>query len=89
MARTKKMGITGRYYTRYGSTLRKRVKAIEEIQKQWQICPSCKSKRTKRISVGIWECRFCQYKFAGGAFTPTTTSGITANSTAHRLNPKG
>ena len=89
MARTKKMGIVGRFGRRYGSTLRKRVKAIEEIQNQWHVCPSCKSKRTKRISVGIWECRFCKHKFAGGAFTPTTTSGITANSTARRLNPKG
>lgn len=85
MGRTKKMGITGRFGTRYGSTLRKRVKSIEDVQKQWHTCPSCKSKRTKRISIGIWECRFCNYKFAGGAYIPTTSTGQIANSTAKRL----
>ena len=88
MGRTKKMGITGRFGTRYGSTLRKRVKSIEEVQKQWHICPSCKSKKTKRISVGIWQCRFCEFKFAGGAFIPATSTGQIANSTAKRLESK-
>ncbi|OLS19897.1 MAG: 50S ribosomal protein L37Ae [Candidatus Heimdallarchaeota archaeon LC_3] len=88
MGKTKKMGITGRFGARYGSTLRKRVKAIEEVQKQWHNCPSCKSKRVKRISIGIWECRFCKYKFAGGAFLVNTSTGQIANSTAKRLETK-
>jgi len=32
----------------------------------------------KRWSVGIWHCRKCGYRFAGGAYTPTTKLGEVA-----------
>ena len=39
--RTVKVGITGKYGTRYGAKLRKQVKAIEIIQRTHYACPFC------------------------------------------------
>lgn len=72
MGRTKKVGPTGRFGARYGATVRKRVKAIEEKLRQKHQCPYCKSYRVKRVSVGIWQCRKCGTVYAGGAYTPKT-----------------
>ena len=86
--RTKKLGLTGRFGTRYGTTLKKRVLAIETLQKQKHVCPHCHSKSVKRYSSGIWQCtkKSCQKKFTGGSFFPSTEPGRTANRDAKRLN---
>ena len=42
--RTRKVGITGKYGTRYGQKLRKQVKAIEILQRTKSICPFCGKK---------------------------------------------
>ena len=39
--RTVKVGITGKYGTRYGAKLRKQVKQIEIIQRTKYVCPFC------------------------------------------------
>lgn len=84
--KTKKAGITGRFGTRYGATMRKRVRAIEEVQKQTKHkCPRCESRKVKRVFVGVWQCKFCGYTFAGGAWIPQTAMGRTARRTATRL----
>ncbi|MEN2974372.1 MAG: 50S ribosomal protein L37ae [Candidatus Caldarchaeales archaeon] len=59
-----------RFLARYGSTLRKRVADIEQEQRALQLCPRCSSISVKRVSAGIWACRRCGYKFAGGSWTP-------------------
>jgi len=83
--RTKKVGSTGRFGTRYGATLRKRTLRIEKELKARHKCPSCSSPKVKRSSIGIWICRFCGYKFVGGAYSPGTAPGKTASRTAKRL----
>ncbi|MHA2271151.1 MAG: 50S ribosomal protein L37Ae [Candidatus Hodarchaeales archaeon] len=83
--KTKKVGSTGRFGTRYGSTLRKRTLRVEQELKVWHKCPSCSSSRVKRASIGIWICRFCGHKFTGGAYSPETAPGKTAMRTAKRL----
>ena len=85
MPRTKKAGITGRFGPRYGSTLRKRVKKIEENMKKKQKCPSCESMAVYRVSVGIWECKKCSFKFTGGAWLPVTSEGKKATRNVKRL----
>jgi hypothetical protein len=39
--RTKKVGVTGKYGTRYGSTIRKIVKKFELQQRAKYVCPAC------------------------------------------------
>jgi large subunit ribosomal protein L37Ae len=73
--RTKKVKQTGRFGPRYGVKIKHRVREIEEKQKQWHICPQCGRARVKRESTGIWKCKKCHTKFAGGAYFPKTMSG--------------
>ncbi|MCG2881536.1 MAG: 50S ribosomal protein L37ae [Acidilobus sp.] len=70
---TKVVGIAGRYGARYGSTLRKRVKAVLEKRYADHQCPFCSSVGTvKRVSTGIWKCVKCGHVWAGGAYVPRT-----------------
>ncbi|ETW45349.1 60S ribosomal protein L37a [Plasmodium falciparum NF135/5.C10] len=39
--RTKKVGLTGKYGTRYGSSLRKQIKKIELMQHAKYLCTFC------------------------------------------------
>jgi len=74
--RTKKVGSVGRYQARYGVRARTQVRNVEIIQKAKHTCPSCGHQKVKRISTSIWQCKKCQTKFAGGAYTPQTETGI-------------
>ena len=78
MGRTKVVGIAGKYGARYGATLRKRVKLIEEKRRAPHRCPRCFTLgKVVRVSVGIWTCKKCGYTFAGGAWVPRTELGKT------------
>lgn len=83
--RTAKVGITGKYGTRYGQKLRKQVKAIEILQRKKTICPFCGKTSIKRDAVGIWKCRACRRSIAGGAWEFSTTAAQTAKTTINRL----
>ena len=73
MGKTKKVGVTGRYGARYGSTLRKRTRQILEKMKGDIICPRCITKGSvHRVSIGIWHCKKCDAKFTGGAYSIET-----------------
>lgn len=82
---TKKVGITGKYGTRYGVSLRKRIKVIEEKQHAKYACDFCGKNAVKREAAGIWKCRSCSKAFAGGAFSVSTPTGISARSHVQRL----
>ena len=62
MARTKKVGITGRFGARYGRKAKRSVKIIEENMKKNHVCPKCDRPYVKRVSAGIWECKKCGEK---------------------------
>jgi large subunit ribosomal protein L37Ae len=66
--RTKKVGVVGKYGTRYGASLRKIVKKFEITQKAKYTCPACGVTAVKRQAVGIWKCKSCKKSFAGGAW---------------------
>ena len=83
--RTKKVGITGKYATRYGQKLRKQVKAIEILQRVKSICPFCGKKSIRREAAGIWKCRGCRRAIDGGAWEFVTTAATTAKTTINRL----
>ena len=83
--RTKKVGITGKYGTRYGSTLRKLLRKIEVSQHGTYLCPFCGKHTVKRDSAGIWKCRACKKVMAGGAYSLSTAAAVTVRSTISRL----
>jgi large subunit ribosomal protein L37Ae len=62
---------------RYGTKIRKRVKAIEVLQRARHECPTCGKKKVRRKSVALWECGGCGAVFAGGAYSPRTSVGET------------
>ncbi len=81
----KKVGPTRGLGVRYGSTVRKRyVKVITELKKPHR-CSQCGFTRVKRVSVGVWQCGKCGFKFAGGAYTPVTKLGAVARRAAKGL----
>lgn len=71
-AKGKVTGSAGRFGCRYGRFVRKRVADIEAISGALHRCPKCDMQSVRRRGTGIWECRKCDYKFAGGAFQPQT-----------------
>jgi large subunit ribosomal protein L37Ae len=70
--RTKKIGSSGTYGARYGVKIRNLIKDIKKQKIAAYNCPTCNYTSMKRISTGIWGCRHCGAKIAGGAYTPTT-----------------
>ena len=78
MARTKKVGSTGRFGARYGAKLRRRVLDIEKKANEPNRCPSCATRALKREAVGLWKCSKCGLVFAGGAYVPYTDAGKAA-----------
>lgn len=52
--RTKKVGITGKYGTRYGASLRKIIKKMEVSQHSKFFCPFCG--KVRRLACLAWDC---------------------------------
>eukprot|EP00941_MAST-03F_sp_MAST-3F-sp1_P001939 g1939.t1 len=83
--RTKKVGICGKYGTRYGASLRKVVKKIEISQHSKYNCAFCGKLSVKRTVAGIWDCGRCRKTLAGGAYLLATPAAATVRSNTLRL----
>jgi len=57
-----------------GEFIRKRVTETERVSRATHRCPRCDTVAVRRKGTGIWLCRKCGFKFAGGAYTPQTPS---------------
>ena len=66
MPKRKKLIAKG-FGARYGKSVRQKYAKVEDKQRKSQTCPFCK-KTAKRLSRGIWKCKSCGKKFAGGAY---------------------
>jgi len=75
MGVTKKVGSTGRFGSRYGVGIRKKLLKVETLQIQKQKCPNCGAPAVKRKSRGIFACKKCTHEFVGGAYLPKTLTG--------------
>lgn len=85
---TRKTGLAGGFGARYGTVTRRRYISIVTGLRSKHECPRCMFKTVKRFSVGVWHCRKCGYKFAGGAYAPTTKLGeIAARATRGLMSP--
>ncbi len=83
--RTKKVGIVGKYGTRYGASLRKTIKRMEVSQHAKYTCAFCGKESMKRKAVGIWSCKKCKKTVAGGAWVYATTAAAMVRSGIKRL----
>jgi len=77
----KKVGPARGFGARYGVSVRRRWVSIVAEKKKKHICPQCGFKAVRRESVGIWICKKCGLRFAGGAYTPVTKIGATIERT--------
>jgi len=78
MGRTYKVGPSGSFGSRYGTVARKRYATVVSALRTPTECPQCHITAVQRVSVGIWLCNRCGFKFAGGAYAPTTKLGEVA-----------
>ena len=85
MARTKKVGITGRFGARYGRKAKRSVKNIEENMKKKHVCPQCDRPYVKRVSAGIKKKKKCGTVFTGGAYVPETPMAKSASRSIKRV----
>jgi len=60
-----------RFGARYGRSLKQRFIEIENLHRIKYKCPYCSNIAVKRIAAGIWQCRKCDSKFTGKAYTIT------------------
>ncbi|MEK6823200.1 MAG: hypothetical protein AABY13_05195 [Nanoarchaeota archaeon] len=64
----KSLGSAKRYGVRYGATLKRKVAAIEEVQRSNQKCPYCNKHAAEWKMVGVYECFKCKAKFTAKAY---------------------
>jgi large subunit ribosomal protein L37Ae len=84
----RKIGLAGGFGARYGTVARRQYVEIVTGLRSKHECPRCRFRTVKRWSVGVWHCRKCGYKFAGGAYTPSTKLGeIAARATRGLMSP--
>ncbi len=82
MGGTYKVGPSGSFGPRYGTVPRKRYATVITELRAAHECPQCHVSAVRRMSVGIWLCDRCGFKFAGGAYTPITKLGQVAERAA-------
>lgn len=58
-----------RFGARYGRRVKHLFDKIEQEQRKLHECPYCKKTAVKRLAYGIWQCRKCDAKFSGKAYT--------------------
>ncbi len=78
MTRTRKVGQAGSFGPRYGTVARKRYAEIVSGLRRESECPQCHVMAVRREAVGIWYCKKCGYRFAGGAYIAQTKLGEVA-----------
>ncbi|HRR88821.1 MAG TPA: 50S ribosomal protein L37ae [Methanoculleus sp.] len=89
-AKGRVVGSSGRYGPRYGRFIRKRVNQIEQISRAAHVCPRCDQEAVRRVGTGIWECRKCGFRFAGGSYVPETpVMRVAARSIERSLQKEG
>jgi|SRR3989338_5001523 len=66
-----KLGSVKRFGARYGRKTKLKFSKIEAEQRKLHKCPYCSKIAVKRASIGIWQCKKCNAKFTGRAYSIT------------------
>ncbi|XP_053448220.1 60S ribosomal protein L37a-like [Nycticebus coucang] len=74
---TKKVGIRGKHWTRYGASFWKMVKNIDISQHTKCTWSFCGKTKMKRRALRVWHHGSCGKTVAGSAWTYNTTSAVT------------
>ena len=83
------MAISSGFGSRYGRKIRKKYDSITSKYKfRKQKCPFCGMERASRQASGIYECDYCNKKFAGGAYEVETRIGTTIKSSISKRDLK-
>jgi len=69
MALDKSVASGKRFGARYGRKVRHTFSKIEAEQHKAHKCPYCHELKVSRLAVGIWQCKKCNSKFTGKAYT--------------------
>lgn len=69
MAEVQKLGSVKRFGSRYGRKPKKKLAKVESVLRKKQKCPYCNKFQVKRVSTGIWQCKKCNTKFTGKAYS--------------------
>jgi len=64
----KKTRHAGRFGAGYGKKIKSKLIEVESKQRKKQICPLCNG-TLKREAKGIWKCKKCSKRIAGGTYT--------------------
>ena len=86
--RTQKAGLTARFGSRYGVSVRRRAGSAIKKKSKLYTCPKCHYVKVRRKSAGIWHCKKCDYTFSGGVWEPFTRA-TDANSRVIRRGMEG
>ncbi len=68
-----------KFNVRGGAKWRKAYNKIRAKKTARYQCPSCGKEAVKRESAGVWACKSCGSKFAGGSYELVTPVGKLAN----------
>ena len=82
--RTQKAGLTARFGSRYGVSVRRRAGSALKKKSKFYTCPKCHYVMVKRKSAGIWHCKKCNYTFSGGVWEPFTRASDANNRVVRR-----
>ena len=82
--RTQKAGLTARFGSRYGVSVRRRAGSALRKKSRLYVCPSCHYPKVRRKAAGIWECKKCNYTFTGGVWEPFTRASDANNRVVRR-----
>ena len=63
------LGSAKRFGARYGRKPKLKFSKIETEQRKLHKCPYCNKIAVKRVAMGIWNCRKCNAKFTGKAYS--------------------
>jgi len=69
MKTIEKLGSVKRFGARYGRKLKLKFSKIETEQRKLHKCPYCSKIAVRRVAVGIWNCKKCNTKFTGKAYS--------------------